>query len=202
MRQFSPAVQAALELPNPQFFLLAEINFSTPMRITSTSFDIEYNGNTYTTDGGIIAFGPPRASSSIDREVYELTFTDHSNFFQGQLRAGINGKILTMYVGFFNEFGQPLRGVDDVFIGYRGFIDSGKITKNNESKIGVIQAASPMANLDAIGGYLVSKDGMDQVNTLDTSFDDVYAGGQTVNLKWGKSGGGSIPLNFAMGKRK
>jgi hypothetical protein len=187
MRQLSPAVQAALALPNPQFFLLAEINFSTPMRITSTSFDLEYNGNIYTTDGGIISFGPPRVSSSVDREIYELTFVDHADFFQGQLRAGINGKLLTVYVGFFNEFAQPLTSLADVTIAYRGFIDAGKITKTDEAKLGVIQAASPMANLDSIGGYLVSKDGMDQANTNDTSFDDVYSGGQTINLKWGKS---------------
>lgn len=186
MRQLSTAALAALNLSNTKFFLLAEIGFDPVVRITSTSFPIVFKGQTYSADGGIVSFGPPRVSSSIDRETYELVFLDHSNFFQGQLRVGVNGKVMTVYAGFFDASGAPLLSEADVLIAYKGFIDSGKIQNDLEKKLCVIMGASPMANLDAIGGYIVSKDGMDQVSSTDTSFDDVYVGGKTVNLKWGK----------------
>ena len=187
MRKLSAAALAALNLPNPKFYLLAEIQFSPVLRLTSTPFDITYNGQVFSSTNSIIGFGPPRVSSTVDREVYELSFLDHDNFFQSYLRSGITGKFLTVYAGFFNEYDVPLRDVGDVMIAYRGFIDSGKIINDGEKKQGIISAASPMASLDSIGGYIVSKDGMDQVSQTDTSFDDVYVGGKSINLKWGKS---------------
>jgi len=187
MRTLSAAALAALNLNSPKFFLLAEINFSSILRITSTSFDLTFNGQIFSSTNSIVSFGPPRVSSSVDREIYELSFLDHDNFFQSQLRAGINGKLLTVYAGFFDANDTPLLGASDVLVAYRGFIDSGKIVNDGSIKQGIILAASPMASLDVTGGYIVSKDGMDQVSTTDTSFDDVYVGGKSVNLKWGKS---------------
>jgi hypothetical protein len=190
MRTLSAAALAALNSDSPKFFLLAEIQTNPVLRITSTPFDITYpSGSTtvYSATNSIIGFGPPRVSSSVDREVYELIFLDHDNFFQAQLRAGITGKLLTVYAGFFNSSDVPLTGSNDVIVAYQGFIDTGKILNDGSSKQGVIQAASPMASLDATGGYIVSKDGMDQVNSTDTSFDDIYVGGKSVTLKWGKS---------------
>lgn len=187
MRTLSAAALAALNLSSPKFFLLADIGFSTPLRITSTPFDLTYNSQVYSSTNSIVSFGPPRISTSIDREVYELSFLDHDNFFQSQLRSGINGKLLTVYAGFFNSSDTPLLGATDVLVAYKGFIDTGKIMNDGSRKLGVILAASPMASLDMIAGYIVSKDGMDQVSAVDTSFDDVYVGGKSVNLKWGKS---------------
>jgi hypothetical protein len=186
MRTLSAAALAALNRPSPKFFLLAKIETVPVQRLTSTPFDITYSNEVYSSINSIIGFGPPRVSSSIDREIYELTFLDHNNFFQNQLRAGIPGKLLTVYAGFFNSNDVPLTNAADVLIAYRGFIDGGKIINDGSAKQGIITAASPMASLDAIGGYIVSKDGMDQVSSTDTSFDDVYVGGKAVNLKWGK----------------
>jgi hypothetical protein len=186
MRTLSSAALAALNSPSPKFFLLAEVALSTTLRATSSSFNITFSGNTYSATNSITSFGPPRVSSSVDREIYELSFLDHDNFFQNELRLGVSGKLLTVYAGFFNSAGQPLTAAADVLIAYRGFIDSGKIINDGSRKQGILSAASPMAALDSIGGYIVSKDGMDQVSSTDTSFDDVYVGGKTTNLKWGK----------------
>jgi hypothetical protein len=187
MRRLSEAVLNVLDSDSPQFFLLAEVNFSPVLRMTSTAFDITYAGKLFPAVSPLVSFSPPRISTSVDREIYELVFLDHDNFFQSELRKGVNGKILTVYAGFFNSNGEPLLGANDVFIAYQGFVDSGKIINDGTSKQAILSAASPMAALDSIGGYIVSKDGMDQVSSTDTSFDDVYVGGKSVNLKWGKA---------------
>jgi hypothetical protein len=190
MRTLSAAALAALNSASPKFFLLAEIQTNPVLKITSTPFNLTYptgSLNTYSAINTIVGFGPPRVSSSIDREIYELTFLDHDNFFQSQLREGITGKLLTVYAGFFSSSDVPLLESNDVLIAYQGFIDSGKIINDGSSKLGIITAASPMAALDSIGGYIVSKDGMDQISSIDTSFDDIYVGGKSVTLKWGKS---------------
>jgi hypothetical protein len=187
MRILSEAVLAALEATNPKFFLLAEVNFSPVLRMTSTPYDITYNGQVFSALSPLVSFSPPRVSTSVDREIYELVFLDHDNFFQSELRKGVNGKILTVYAGFFNSEDQPLLDPNDVFIAYQGFVDSGKVVNDGSYKQAILAAASPMAALDSIGGYIVSKDGMDQVSSTDTSFDDVYVGGKSINLKWGKA---------------
>jgi len=187
MRKLSAAALAAINLPNPTFVLLGEIQLSNSViRVTSAPYDIDFLENTFSSQNSIVGFGPPRVSSSVDREVYELTFLDHDNSLQAELRTGITGKQLTVYAIFFDQDGWPLRGVNDVLIAYRGLIDSGRISNDGSVKQAVISAASPMASLDSISGYIVSKDGMDQISSTDTSFDDVYVGGKTVNLKWGK----------------
>jgi hypothetical protein len=188
MRKLSAAALAALNLESPKFVLLGKIELaSTTLRITSSSQDLFFNDEWYLSDGAITGFGPPRVSSSVDREIYELYFLDHANIIQNELRTGVTGKKMTVYVVFFDEDDWPLLGVEDVLVAYRGFIDSGKIINDGSKKQAVLSGASPMASLDAISSYIVSKDGMDQVNTNDTSFDDVYVGGKSVNLKWGKS---------------
>jgi hypothetical protein len=186
MRSLSAAALAALNLPNPKFFLLADLGFSTPVRATSLPYPVTYNSNLYSPDTAVVSFGPPRVSNTVDREVYELTLIDHNNEYQAYARAGINGKLLTVYAGFLNSAEQPLLGGTDVFIAYKGFMDSAAIVNDGQSKLLVIKAASPMGNLDATGGYIASKDGMDQVSSTDTSFDEIYSGSKPINMKWGK----------------
>jgi len=186
MRTLSAAALAALNLSDPKFFLLAEIAFDVPVRATSLPYAVTYNSNTYYADTAVVSFGPPKVSNSVDREVYELTLIDNSNEFQAYARGGINGTSLTVYAGFLDANDQPLLNTADVFIAYKGFIDTAVVSNDGATKLFIIKAASPMGNLDATGGYLVSKDGMDQVSLTDTSFDDIYNGSKPINLKWGK----------------
>jgi len=187
MRTLSAAALAALNLPNPKYFLLAKIEFSPVVLATSLSYNTTFNSEVYLASSPVLAFGPPRVSTTVDRETYELSLLDHDNSFQAYARTGVAGKLLTVYAGFLDASEQPLTNVTDVFIAYRGYIDSCKVIKDNNQKIFTIQAASPMANLDATGGYIVSKDGMDQVSSTDTSFDDIYSSGKSTTLLWGKS---------------
>jgi hypothetical protein len=187
MRTLSAAALAAINLPNPKFVLFAKIVLnSTTLLVTSNSFDHDFNSETYLSNNSLVSFGPPRISSSVDREVYELIFLDHSNLIQQELRLGITGKKVTVYAAFYNSSNVLLNSVNDVLIAYEGLIDSGKVVNDGSVKQAIVSVASPMATLDSIGGYIVSRDGMDQVSSTDTSFDEVYSGGDTVNLKWGK----------------
>jgi hypothetical protein len=187
MRTLSAAALAAINLPNPKFALFAKINFSgVTLRVTSNSYDHSFKGEVYSSSSSLLTFGPPRVSSSIDREIYELTFVDHDNAVQTELRIGATGRKVTVYAAWFNSSDQLLLNEEDVLIAYEGLIDSGKVTNDGVMKQAILSVASPMATLDSIGGYIVSRDGMDQISTTDTSFDEVYIGGKTVNLKWGK----------------
>lgn len=187
MRTVSAAFQAGLELEEPKFFLLGKIEFEdSTMFLSSLNYTVTFNGDSYTKSSSIISFGAPKISSSVDREIYELVINDQTNILQGYLRVGAIGALVSVYAGFFDSSGFPMLDLEDVILAYQGTIDSGAIVASSDNKICKIQAASPMGNLDAIGAYMVSRDGMLQINEDDTSFNEVVAGSKEINLKWGK----------------
>jgi len=187
MRTVSSAFQNGLALTNPKFFLLGKIEFEdTILFLSSLNFTITFNGDTYLKGSSIISFGAPKVSSSVDREIYELVINDQSNILQAKLRVGAIGSLVSVYAGFFDNTGQPMLDPADVILAYQGTIDSGAVVASEDNKVCKIQASSPMGNLDAIGTYMVSRDGMLQVNPDDTSYNEVIAGSKEINLKWGK----------------
>jgi len=187
MRVLGSLLKSAISLKNPTMFFMLELDMSEKYYFTSLSYSVRFNNNLYIPDGGLTGFGPPRSSTTVDREIYEVTFLDHADELQAEIRAGINGAPLTVYTSFLNSKKKPLLSRSDVFIAYSGFIDTAVIINNSETKMAKIQAASPLAALDLVSAYSVSRDGMDQMNSLDTSFDDIYQGSKSVTLKWGKS---------------
>lgn len=187
MRAVSANFLAALNSAAPRFFILGKIEFNTQtMYFSSLPFPVTFLGQTYNSDSAIISFGPPRVSNSVDREIYELIIADASDVMQQELRLSAVGAIVSVYIGFFDSTGAPLLTEVDTVLAYKGTLDSGAVVVSSETKVCKILAASPMANLDGVGAYIVSKDGMDQVSTVDTSFDEVISGSKEVNLKWGK----------------
>lgn len=186
MRSAGPLLTTALQGSNPTLFIMLEMTLSIPYYVTSLPYTVYYNNTRFLSDSGVKSFGPPRSSSTVDREIYELAFVDHADEIQYEIRRGLTGAPLTVYAGFLDSTGRPILSRKNVIVAYSGFIDTGNIVNDGDQKIARIQAASPMANLDLLGAYIVSRDGMDQVSQTDTSFDDVYAGGKAISLKWGK----------------
>lgn len=187
MRTVSTNFQNALNLNNPKFFLLGKIEFEdTNLFLSSINYTLTFNGDTYPKSSSIVSFGAPKVSSSVDREIYELVINDQSNLLQEKLRIGAIGALVSVYAGFFDSSGAPMLDLADCILAYQGTIDSGAVVASSENKLCKIQASSPMGNLDAIGAYMVSRDGMMQVDDTDTSFNEVIAGSKEINLKWGK----------------
>lgn len=190
MRSISVAALAALNLPSPKFFLLAKlITSSGDFYFSGLPYTVSFNGQTYVGSSSVISFGPPRISTTVDREIYELVVSDTSDTIQSLARTGAAGADLYVYAGLFDSDNKPLLSVDDVMIAYSGVIDNIVIVNDYESKLAKLQAASPMANLDGTGGFMASKNGMKQLapGVTDTSFDELYTGSKSVTLRWGKS---------------
>jgi len=188
MRKTSSNFEDAMLSKNPKVFLLGKLDLpDEPLFLSSLNYTVTFNGDTYLKGSKVLSFGPPRVSSSVDRQIYELIVADSNDELQEKIRAGIVGVSLSVYIGFYDQAtGQPMLNPEDVVLAYEGAIDSGAIAVDDNSKLCKLQAASPMGKLDALGAYMVSRDGMDQVNTDDTSFDEVIAGSKEVNFKWGK----------------
>jgi len=198
-RTFSTNFTTALNSDFVKYFFLIEIELervsaNNPNRVTYyyTSFnrDISWNGQTWVGDGGVFEIDSPRFSSIVDREAYIITLTDAANGLSDTFKQGVIGNKIKVRLGLLNSNEQPMTGTDsngvsDIIFLYSGFIDAPTISINWDSKIAKIEGTSPMADLDQINLTMISKDGMDQKNSTDTSFDSIYEDNETA-ISWGK----------------
>lgn len=193
MIQFNQTLINVLSQPSIESFYLVKIAAIelSPYLITSYASNITLsNGETYINDGRLVSVTPPKLSTVVDREIYTITLTD-SDYFYGQFaETGLVGKKVEVRVGFINQnTGLPLTDISDTLLIYRGQVDSASYsidTSNVGSVIFTLSCASPMANLDGVKVFYGSKPFMRDLNTEDTSFDQVYEGSGKINLKWGK----------------
>lgn len=133
------------------------------------------------------AVDTPRVSSSVDKEKFRVVFSGRDSIPLLEQKSNLSGRELEVWVGYHDEDGIPVNdSFNKMMLAYRGGIDQNAIQNDFESIRVMITGTSPLVNLDQRGGYPVSKDGMDQINTNDTSFDFLYKG-SSKTLEWGKS---------------
>lgn len=189
MRSVSSAVSATINgSSNIRFFVATEI--TTPhltIRTSTLSFPFTTGGKTYNPDTGMVEYEPPRVSTTLDKQTYKLSFTDHSNEFHELFKLGIRGSKTLVSMGFFDSQNNPITNPEHWILMYSGFIDSYSISNDWVKKVAIIECASPMSDLDSIGAFPGSRDGWRQYNPTDTSFDSIYDGGKGIDLKWGKA---------------
>lgn len=188
MKTLATSVTDALASDQLSFFALISIGFrSGTVYLTDFSRDLPYGGNTFTSDGGLSEYEPPNLSPTVDREAYKLSMIDHANELQAEFRLGAIGVPVSILLGFLDPSGNPILTTDEVLPAYTGKIAGVSIDNDFESKRAVIELSSPMGNLDQTNTFYTTKAGMNQVNTSDTSFNQLFKGSADIKLKWGKS---------------
>jgi len=185
MRTFSSAVQTVLDSDNINFIYLITLEFNSTYHFTSYNTDITYSGNTYLSDGGLYEFDTPKFSSVVDREAYKVVITDLLDEMAAEFELNVVGKGVDVKVALLDSNGYPMLGTNDVLSIYKGYVDAPRITNDFEQKLAVIECTSPMSDLDTTRSFFTSKDGMDQVSSSDTSFDEIFEN-KEISLKWGK----------------
>jgi len=187
MRVFSSTVQSLIDSGNIEYFYLITLQFNQTYRFTSYRSNLEYpinSGNIYIADGGIFEIDEPQFSSIVDREAYRVVLAEELDEMFAEFEANVVGKPIDVKVGFVSN-GVPLLNTADIVSIYTGRVDSPSITNDWEEKLAIIEGTSPMSDLDAVNVRFTSKDNMDQLNSNDTSFDQIYESSQ-ITLKWGK----------------
>jgi len=185
MRTFSSAVQTVINSDNIKFVFLIKLEFLSNYYLCSYHRDLEYDGRLYLANSGLFEFDSPKFSSVVDRESYKIVIADLLDVMSLEFRANVVGKPIQVFISLLDSNDQPLLGVGDVMSVYKGYVDSPAITNDFEQKLAVIEGTSPMSDLDLVKVFTASKDGMDQVDNTDTSFDEIYEN-KSVSIKWGK----------------
>jgi hypothetical protein len=184
-RSFSNSFTAALNSNSLNYFFLIELELNSTAYYTSFHRNIVYDGHTWLGDGGVFSIEPPNFSSILDREAYTIVLTDIADSVSDSFKLGVIGNTIKVSLGLLDSNGDPLLGAGDVSPTYSGFIDSPSVNISWDEKTAKIEGTSPMADLDQVNLTMVSKDGMDQKNSTDTSFDSIYEDSET-HISWGK----------------
>jgi len=184
MRTLSTAMKTALAADTLKYFSLVDLQLTSgTFYLTDLSYSVVVGGITYTADGGLAEYQAPRQSSQVDRESFKITLLDNKNTLKPEIEAGITGKSLRVRLGFFDANDTPI--LSDLIVSYQGFIDSVSYQNNFDEAIIIIEASSPMGDLGLVKTLITSSSGMDQLSTVDTSFDRVIDKNESV-IKWGK----------------
>ena len=185
MRQFSSTVESILNSSSIKFFFLIKLSFNSIYYLTSYSEDIVFEGNTYSANGGLFEVESPKFSSVIDREAYKVVVLDNLNEMKAEITANVVGKPIEVKLGFVDSNGIPITNPSDVISIYRGYVDSPVINNDWDRKVVILEGTSALADLDMVNSFIASRDGMDQKDITDTSFDQIYEN-SAIEVKWGK----------------
>ena len=185
MRTFSTAVQTVLNSDLIEFAFLIKLEFNTIYHLTSNSYDLVYDGNTYLANGGLYEFDSPKFSTVIDRESYKVVISELVNEMLSEFKANVVGKPIEVFVALRDAGGEFMLSPSDVLSVYKGAVDKPAISNDFETKLAILEGTSPMSDLDMVKTFITSKDGMDQKSAIDTSFDEIYDDSE-ITIRWGK----------------
>jgi hypothetical protein len=188
MKNVGQFILDQLDRKNTKVFMLVKINlYSNQFLVTSLPYKVYFQGEPYSPAMGIVSFAPPKTTTSLDKQTYELVIQDASGEHQTEIKNGVTGKEVSIFVGFLDNQNKPRLDSSNLFVAYEGMIESAAIALNKEEKLAKYKLSSPMAALDARSGYLASKAAMGQINPNDTCFDEIYIGVKNINYSWGKT---------------
>ena len=187
MRSFSSNIQTILDSSSIDYFFLIDLYFNNTYRFTSYGSNITFDGNSYISDGGLFEIESPSFSTTVDRESYRVVISDPEDDLLDEVKSNIVGKEIRVRVGFIDPSdNQPLvSNANDVLFIYKGYVDKPAINNDFQDKLLTIEGTSPMSDLDAVRTFLTSKDSIQNFDSTDTSFDQIYDNYE-IEYKWGK----------------
>jgi hypothetical protein len=158
------------------------------MRLTTYNRNLVRSDGEYLSTDMIFGADKPQMSSTVDRDLYKLSLADSNMVLAAEFDEGLNGASVVVSVGFL-DFATNLPEVEDILITYKGIVESYSYaidTSESGSVRATVSCSNLMASLDDADPFYTSKQALKQIHATDTSFDQIYEGSGTVNLRWGK----------------
>lgn len=158
---------------------------------TTYHSDVTIEGVIYSADSSLgprlLSVEPPKFTSTVDRDLYTLTFSDSNLYFKSIFSHGLNSRNISIRLCFVDHDGSVS---PESFIMYEGLTESGGYTLDTSESgtiVVTITCSNLMASLDSTRPYYTSKNFVKNIDPTDTSYDQIYEGSGKIILKWGKA---------------
>jgi hypothetical protein len=160
---------------------------------------VTIGSDNYTDNHNLLQVDSPRMSATVDKEAYKLTYADPTFDYRALFEKGFTGTPIQVWIGFYNSLttslngilpGRPVNSYADCILAYQGTVDKTSYAVNmDEESIATMECSSPMGALGFTKSLLTSRDSLNQIDTTDTSFDQIFIGSKGLTLLWGKRQG-------------
>ena len=152
-------------------------------RLTTSLFDVTYQGFTYSSENGITKMSPLISTNFLDRKLFNLEMFDTSTLKITQLHEFFIGGAVSVNVDFWDsENDQLVEGYNL----YTGYIDRTHARTDTErTHVAVLESTGSLSNLDLVKGFVGSKEGRRQLGHTDTSFDNISRNKEEIREYWG-----------------
>lgn len=158
------------------------------IRLTDYPTNLTLSDGVYTSSDAILAAEEPQLTSTVDRDLYKISFADPNRTFLALFEAGLNGAEVSVRQGLVDYYtGEP--ETSHLLIIYEGIVESYNHvtdTSVDGSIVANVVCSNLMASLDDSNPYYTSKNYVKTLVSSDTSYDQLYEGSGSVVLRWGK----------------
>lgn len=167
-----------------EYFFLLEIDFSTPLRFTTAQRDVVYNGDTYFSDGNLLALGAVKEEVGliVPKMNIVLSGANQANIAVA-FTEDYNNKSVSLYVGCFDDAGDV---ITDPLLIFPGYIDTFNIdddTDKGESTITWL-AIDDLGRFEQKSGRKSNNEVQQAHFPTDEGFE--FVNDPVIDLNWGK----------------
>jgi len=158
------------------------------IRLTTFPSNLVLDDGIYTSSNLILSIDEPQMTSTVDRDLYKMSFSDSERVLMSVFESGINGADINVRAGFVDYYTEEPE-LNHLFVVYKGIVESYSYdvdTAQQGSATATISCSNLMASLDDSNPYYTSKQYIRSLSSGDTSFDQIYEGSGSVVLRWGK----------------
>lgn len=182
-RSLNASVLAEIEKDSVTMCHLIKMSLSTVQYMTDAAFNIDYDGNTYTSSDYLLSFGSVDESSDVrvGSLSIELSAVGQS-FTSAFLSNPYIGKQVIIYRAFLDSSGSII-GVPVVI--YDGRIDGFDLNEGQEESVINVSVASHWSDFEKKAGRYTNTNSQSLFFTGDDGFE--FAGNTVKDIKWGRT---------------
>lgn len=158
------------------------VNIADTLFLTDHAHDLVHDGETYISQGDVLALSPIVRERGIKLQDYSITLSGVDGLPQGVFgSANFTGHDCTVYLAF--PAADGTLASDHVISLYKGTFHSWTVSESAGTSRVVIKVTSPWAKPDMTAGRITSNDSQTQTHAGDRFFE--FAHEERRNIGWG-----------------
>jgi hypothetical protein len=165
-------------------FVLIKFDFTAgAIFVTNAPRNIDYNGDIYLADGGLVSVSPPKAQAEISRDLFVIKVTDADSSWRTELDAENIGVPVTVLTGFADITTGEIDGEYlDTYIGKISHVGS---EISEDEPFVEIQCSGPLTKLHQITNRTTTESSQKRRYPADTCMDYAFDTEDSKTRKWG-----------------
>jgi len=167
----------------PYFLVRLDFSSVSPIYITDAPYDIVYEENIYSSDGGLLSLSPPKAEADVSRDLFNIVVSDVTNELRQILSYESIGVPASITASFISSETNEL--IPEYLPVYSGTISKASWVIDKDSPNITIECSGPLTKLRQITNRSTNSSNQKAFYPADTCMDNSYDTNSEATKKWG-----------------